>query len=91
MASLDALSAASIVFVVLYLVPLAVLLRRFFHGSARLWSRWLIVLLHIVVRLASNVVGIVYGTQRNDQTRLLTAYIDLGIEVGTLGESPCMH
>jgi len=78
--SLNAKATASLVFLILYAFLFAILLFGFFTRRLKLYSRYSGILLHVVVRLASQATGLAFGVMvvGYANTSLLVACFILG-------------
>ncbi|TKY88827.1 hypothetical protein EX895_002068 [Sporisorium graminicola] len=74
------LASASLVFLLLYLCLFTVLSTLFFQRKVVWKSRWLVLLLHVLVRLASQACGLSFGIIGYRNIDLLVAYYVLGAE-----------
>jgi len=72
----DPESSAALVFLVLYSILLVFLLLGYLTRRLKFCSRYTVILLHVMVRLASQCTGLMFGIKGySDQTLLLTSYI----------------
>ncbi|SPO30983.1 uncharacterized protein UTRI_05380_B [Ustilago trichophora] len=74
------LASASLVFLLLYLILFIILCTLFALRRVQWKSRWLILLLHVLVRLASQACGLSFGLIGYRNIDLLVAYYVLGAE-----------
>ncbi|SPO30763.1 uncharacterized protein UTRI_05380 [Ustilago trichophora] len=74
------LASASLVFLVLYLIVFIILCSLFALRKVHWKSRWLVLLLHVLVRLASQACGLSFGLIGYRNIDLLIAYYVLGAE-----------
>lgn len=76
----SSLASASLVFLILYLILFSTLLTLFVLRKVPWKSRWLVLLLHVIVRLASQCCGLSFGVIGYRNINLLVAYYVLGAE-----------
>ncbi|KAJ9474884.1 hypothetical protein PHBOTO_004750 [Pseudozyma hubeiensis] len=74
------LASASLVFLLLYLILFVILSALFILRKVPWKSRWLVLLLHVLVRLASQACGLSFGVIGYRNIDLLVAYYVLGAE-----------
>ncbi|KAJ1017732.1 hypothetical protein NDA16_005051 [Ustilago loliicola] len=74
------LASASLVFLILYFVLFLFLAHLYILRKVPLLSRWLVLLLHVAVRLASQACGLSFGIVGYENIDLLVAYYILGAE-----------
>lgn len=77
---LSPLASASLVFLILYLCLFVALSTLFVLRKVEWKSRWLVLLLHVLVRLASQACGLSFGIIGYRNIHLLVAYYVLGAE-----------
>ena len=74
---LDTESSAALVFLVLYAILFAFLLLGYLTRRLSFRSRYTVILLHVMVRLASQCTGLAFGIKGFSDTHLLVAYFIL--------------
>ncbi|GAC94923.1 hypothetical protein PHSY_002496 [Pseudozyma hubeiensis SY62] len=74
------LASASLVFLILYFILFIVLSALFILRKVPWKSRWLVLLLHVLVRLASQACGLSFGVIGYRNINVLVAYYVLGAE-----------
>jgi hypothetical protein len=78
--SLNTETRAALVFLVLYAILFALLLLGYATRRLKLRSRYTILILHVMVRLASQATGVAFGILGYSHVHLLVAYFILGAE-----------
>ncbi|KAK7018275.1 hypothetical protein R3P38DRAFT_3200638 [Favolaschia claudopus] len=73
-------AGAALIFLVLYLLLFIFLLFKYINRSIQLKSRWTVLFLHILIRLASQGCGIGFGLTGFANTGLFLAFLVLGAE-----------
>lgn len=74
------LASASLVFLILYLILFLAVSTLFVLRKVQRKSRWLVLLLHVLVRLASQACGLSFGIVGYKNINILVAYYVLGAE-----------
>ena len=73
---LDTESSAALVFLVLYAILFVLLLLGYLTRRLKFCSRFTVILLHVMVRIASQCTGLVFGIKGySDQNLLLASFV----------------